>query len=67
MAKVEIMPEYCKGCGLCINYCPKKVLGLSEGINEFGYRYAVMMDEENCITCAICSTVCPDIAIKVNK
>ncbi|MDP8232487.1 MAG: 4Fe-4S binding protein [Candidatus Zophobacter franzmannii] len=32
MAKMTVNPEYCKGCGLCINACPKKIIAFSENI-----------------------------------
>ena len=28
--------ERCKGCGLCIGVCPKKILALEEGTNIKG-------------------------------
>ena len=30
----------CKGCGLCVEACPPKVIHLSEGLNHYGYRTA---------------------------
>ena len=30
----------CKGCGLCVEACPPKVIGMSEGLNHYGYRTA---------------------------
>ena len=37
---VKINYEMCKGCGLCIAYCTKKVLRESEHLNKAGYHYA---------------------------
>ncbi|MBN1115514.1 MAG: 4Fe-4S binding protein, partial [Oligoflexia bacterium] len=34
---VEIRVDGCKGCGLCANACPKKVLVISDKINVLGY------------------------------
>ena len=35
---VEMNSEECKGCGLCVEACPPKVLHLAEGLNRYGYR-----------------------------
>ncbi|HUU28730.1 MAG TPA: ferredoxin family protein [archaeon] len=55
----------CKGCGLCIDFCPFEVLGFSEGINQRGVQYAVPRILEKCSGCGICYTICPDAAIEV--
>ena len=51
--------ERCKGCGYCILECPKDALSFSTDVNRKGYS-TVKLDEEKCIACAICYTVCPD-------
>lgn len=67
MAKVTIAKDGCKGCGLCINACPKKILAFSKEINVKGYHPAEITDEGACIACAFCATMCPDAVIKVEK
>jgi len=55
--EVKINKQWCKGCGICIAFCPKKVLGFDqEGKVE-------MLDRENCIKCGQCELRCPDMAI----
>jgi 2-oxoglutarate ferredoxin oxidoreductase subunit delta len=49
----------CKGCGLCIEACPPKVIGLSEGLNHYGYRTAVYAGS-GCTGCGICFLTCPE-------
>ena len=68
MAKVRIIETLCKGCGLCADACPKKILALSSGtINAKGFHPAAMTNQEKCIGCAFCATMCPDVCITVEK
>lgn len=68
MAKVTFRTDLCKGCGLCVNACPKGILQIDTSkINSKGYSPAVMTDQDKCIGCAFCATMCPDCIIKVEK
>lgn len=68
VAKVTFDVDKCKGCGLCITACPKKILRLSEEkINARGYYPAEIFDQDKCIACAFCALMCPDCIIKVEK
>ena len=59
--------ERCKGCGLCIAACPKKVLAFSGHLNKSGYDVAHMAHPDDCIGCAFCAMTCPDIVIEVYR
>ncbi len=67
MSKVIIDKEICKGCGLCISACPKKVLGISKTQNSKGFFFAEVVCPEKCTSCTFCGLVCPDIAIQIYK
>ena len=68
MAKVTFATDICKGCGLCVTACPKKILTIAkEKINKKGYSPAEMTDESQCIGCGFCYTMCPDSVITVEK
>jgi 2-oxoglutarate ferredoxin oxidoreductase subunit delta len=64
-AEIHIIKDRCKGCGFCIQFCPKKVLEESEEINAIGVYPPRIVDEDKCIICSFCSAVCPDFAIFV--
>ena len=59
---VFINKDQCKGCDLCIEFCPKTVLARSQAYNAKGYHYPVVTKAE-CINCRLCVTVCPEYAI----
>ncbi len=39
--ELRIDGNECKGCGLCIEACPPKVISMSERLNHYGYKTAV--------------------------
>jgi 2-oxoglutarate ferredoxin oxidoreductase subunit delta len=56
---VEINHEECKGCGLCVEACPPKVLHLSRHLNRYGYHYTEYLGS-GCTGCGICYFACPE-------
>ena len=62
-AEIHIITDQCKGCGYCIQFCPKQVLEESEEINARGVHPPKIVDESKCIICSFCTAVCPDFAI----
>lgn len=57
----------CKGCGRCVDACPKKVLALGRELNARGYRF-VGYSGDGCIGCANCFYTCPEPhALEVHK
>ena len=68
MANVTINEERCKGCGLCVCACPKKIMQLSKTkLNSKGYHPAEVTDMAACIACASCARTCPDVVIHIEK
>lgn len=59
---VFIKKDQCKGCELCIEFCPKNVLARSKDFNVKGYHYPIVTNGD-CIHCRLCVTVCPEYAI----
>ena len=61
--RVFITPERCKGCGFCIQFCPRKVLAFSKDFNAKGYHPPVIVEPDKCVGCNLCGLFCPDFAI----
>ena len=63
---IDIATDRCKGCGLCIDACPKHVLELDETVvNALGYHPAQLTDAAGCTSCAICARICPDTVFTI--
>lgn len=67
MDKIFIDINRCKGCELCIHFCPQKILELENSLNAMGYRGVTLKDKTKCTGCGICARVCPDLAISLNR
>ncbi len=67
MANVIFNENMCKGCGLCVGACPKKIVKLKAELNAKGYHPAGVEEKDKCIGCAFCATICPDCVITVEK
>jgi 2-oxoglutarate ferredoxin oxidoreductase subunit delta len=59
--KIVIFGTWCKGCGICVAFCPTKVLSLDSN------GHPVVSAPEKCTACHFCDTHCPDLAIVVTR
>ncbi len=59
--KIKTYSNRCKGCGICVHFCPKKILKLSE------IGKVIIENEDACIGCGQCEMRCPDFAIFIEK
>ena len=63
---IYIIKDRCKGCGFCIEFCPKGVLEESEEFNKKGYHPPRLVEnppEKVCVNCGFCTLICPEFAI----
>ncbi len=59
--RFTILRRFCKGCRICVEFCPTGTLDLDE-------RFKVTVAHpEKCIGCRMCELRCPDMAIFVVK
>lgn len=58
---VRIFSKWCKGCGLCVAFCPERVFETDPN------GRTVVAHPERCIACMWCYHHCPDFAIAVQR
>jgi len=59
--QVRVNEAYCKGCEICVQVCPRRVLALND------FRKAEVRRPEACTGCLSCEIYCPDVAICVEE
>ncbi|OGX45383.1 MAG: hypothetical protein A3G38_01380 [Omnitrophica WOR_2 bacterium RIFCSPLOWO2_12_FULL_51_8] len=67
MPKVVIDKDRCKGCLLCVSFCPQGSLSGGEKLNRSGARPARFKKGASCVGCAMCALICPECCIEVYK
>ena len=66
--RVTFESSLCKGCLICAEACPPKILALDfSSVNAKGYNPIFCTDMGKCTACAMCARICPDSVIKVEK
>jgi 2-oxoglutarate ferredoxin oxidoreductase subunit delta len=59
--RISIYDAWCKQCGLCVDFCPKKVL------SDRTLESPEVSAPDQCIGCQLCVMHCPDFAISVTQ
>jgi 2-oxoglutarate ferredoxin oxidoreductase subunit delta len=65
MVKIEVDEDLCKGCNLCIMFCPQRVFEPAEELNKKGVFPPRVIREEKCVKCHLCELICPDFAMAI--
>lgn len=60
--RIVMTPQWCKGCGICVELCPAKVFTAEEGTGK-----AAVTFPEKCSDCGMCELWCPDYAISLER
>jgi 2-oxoglutarate ferredoxin oxidoreductase subunit delta len=64
--RVQIDAERCKGCSLCVDFCPKDVIEMTtDRLNANGVTFAECVHPDQCSGCMSCTVICPDAAIEL--
>ena len=62
---INIIPDRCKGCGFCVEFCPRGVLKESPEFNKKGYHPVTAIDANQCLDCGLCELICPEFALSI--
>ncbi len=55
---VKVIEDYCKGCSICVEFCPTEVFDMVGFV-------AQVVRPEACTRCMLCELRCPDFAVRV--
>lgn len=67
LGEIFIIANRCKGCGFCIEFCPRSALECSGEYNEKGYHPPIKKEDVECVNCGLCELICPELAIFTMK
>jgi len=59
---LELTVSWCKACGICMQVCPKNVLG-----EEQVTKKVILIAPEKCTGCGLCELACPDYVFTVRE
>lgn len=59
LKEIVINRDWCKGCGVCVHFCPKHVL------EKDAFDKVVAAHPENCSCCRLCEIRCPELANQI--
>ncbi|HEX7320820.1 MAG TPA: 4Fe-4S dicluster domain-containing protein [bacterium] len=63
--QVHIINDRCKGCGFCVEFCPRHGLEMSVEFNVKGYHPPRIKTDDMCLECHLCEMLCPEFAIYI--
>lgn len=55
-----LLPQFCKGCGRCIDACPKHLIEQDSHVNPESGLQPVHIDLDECNACGLCIDACPE-------
>jgi len=66
-ARVLINLDRCKGCGYCVEFCPRGCLVMSDKLSPKGYFAAEVADGDKCLGCGLCEIICPEFGVHLSS
>jgi 2-oxoglutarate ferredoxin oxidoreductase subunit delta len=63
--EIIIDDQFCKGCNLCMEVCPRKVFTQSSKRSRAGYSMPQAAEPAKCSVCFLCEMTCPDLALTI--
>ena len=63
--EVHVNDALCKGCNLCVEFCPRRVFEPSSEVGRRGYFIPVTARAAECTGCMFCEHLCPELAITI--
>jgi len=60
--KLVVTVSWCKACGICMELCPREVLGAEEVT-----RRVILIAPEKCNGCGLCELSCPDYVFTIEE
>jgi len=64
--EIFIDSEQCDGCELCLSFCPKNIIEISEDkFNSRMLHYAIVVKPEECAGCRQCERLCPTVSLYI--
>lgn len=60
VTSLELDPDRCVGCRMCLNVCPQSVWDMRDG-------KALIVDLDACMECSACAMNCAEGAIQVRR
>ncbi len=62
----RVKKKACKGCGVCLPWCPQEAIAMESSELETAERKRVaVIDPQKCIGCGECILTCPNSAIQI--
>jgi pyruvate/2-oxoacid:ferredoxin oxidoreductase alpha subunit/NAD-dependent dihydropyrimidine dehydrogenase PreA subunit len=58
--KPHLLPQFCKGCGRCIDACNKHCITIGPAINPATGLTPISLDLDQCNGCGLCLSACPE-------